>query len=135
MTTVTWRTALRRQRGALALLALMIALPVSACGSSGTTSATEASTTVAQATCQQVDAVLSDGPDSGADPVGYAEAQVLPLRQIHTADATLSKAISTLADDYSSFYTAGGKGSMVNSELNTAINKINALCPGAGATT
>jgi hypothetical protein len=135
MTTVTCRRALKRQPGALALLAVMIALPINACGSSGTTSATEASTTVAQAACQQVSDVLSDGPDSGTDPVGYAEAQVLPLQQIHTSDSTISRAITTLADDYSSFYTAGGKGSTINAELNTAINKINALCPGAGATT
>jgi hypothetical protein len=135
MTTVTWRTALRRQRGALALLALMIALPVSACGSSGTTSATEASTTVAQATCQQVDAVLSDGPDSGADPVGYAEAQVLPLRQIHTADATLSKAITGLASAYSGYSAANGTNKSVTATLNAAIKRINALCPDAGATT
>jgi hypothetical protein len=136
MTTVTLWRALRRRRGALAVLALMMAVPVSACGSSGTTTAAAVATpTAAQAACEQVSDVLSDGPDPGADPVGYAEAQVLPLRQLHTSDTTISKAITTLADDYSSFYAAGGKGSMVNSELNTAINKINALCPNAGATT
>ncbi len=35
-------------------------------------------------TCKQVEAVLSDGPDPEADPVGYAQAQILPLREIHT---------------------------------------------------
>ena len=99
------------------------------------TNAAATTQTTAQQACQQVSAVLSDGPDPGADPVGYAEAQILPLRQIHTPDATIGKAIGALADDYSQFYTADGHGAAINSALNTAINKINALCPGAGATT
>jgi hypothetical protein len=124
--------------GVLACVGL--ALTVSACGSSGTTAAGTtaphvASTTSAQAACQQVTAVLSDGPDPGADPVGYAEAQILPLRQIHTSDSSVGQAITTLANDYSSYFTAKGKGGTVNSALNTAINKINSICPGAGATT
>jgi hypothetical protein len=122
----------------LALTALAVTLPLAACGSSrspAATTTTAAAATKAQQTCGNVAAVLSDGPDSGTDPVGYAEAQIAPLRQIHPANPTLSNAITALANDYSSYYTANGKGSSVNSALNTAINKINALCPGAGATT
>ncbi|MGD0554865.1 MAG: hypothetical protein ABSA93_07790 [Streptosporangiaceae bacterium] len=121
-----------------AALLVLTALTLTACGSSGhsaTTNTAATAQTTAQQTCQQVSAVLSDGPDPGSDPVGYAEAQVLPLRQIQTSDATIGKAISALADDYNQFYTADGHGSTINSALNTAINKINALCPGAGATT
>jgi hypothetical protein len=54
--------------------------------------------------------VLSDGPDPGTDPVGYAEAQIQPLRQIHAPNPTLAQAITTLAGAYSSFYTANGTG-------------------------
>jgi hypothetical protein len=121
----------------LALTALAVTLPLAACGSSQSPAAktTTTAATKAQQACGEVSAVLSDGPDPGADPVGYAEAQVKPLRQIHTSDSTLSSAITMLADEYSSYYTANGRGSSVNAALTTAINKINKLCPGAGATT
>jgi hypothetical protein len=82
-----------------------------------------------------VSAVLADGPDPGADPVGYAQAQILPLRQIHTADATLSKAITGLASAYSGYSASHGTNKTVTATLNAAIKQINALCPNAGATT
>jgi CheY-like chemotaxis protein len=123
----------------LAGATLATTLLVSACSSSGHTTASAhaaaSGASAAQQTCQQVDAVLSDGPDPGADPVGYAEAQILPLQQIHTSDQTLNTAISTLAGAYQSYYAAHGAGSTTKSSLNTAINRINSLCPGAGATT
>ena len=74
-------------------------LPVSAC-SSGPAASTAAGTvtpqtvtpqTTAQQACEQVGDVLADGPDPDADPVGHAEAQILPLRQIHIPDATLGR--------------------------------------------
>jgi hypothetical protein len=122
---------------ALALTVLALTVLISACGSGAHTTASGASkaTTATQQTCQQLAAVLSDGPDPGADPVGYAEAQVLPLRQIHSPDQTLEGAISTLATAYNSFYAAEGTGSGVKSALTTAVNRINSLCPDAGATT
>ena len=43
--------------------------------------------------------MLSDGPDPDSDPVGYAEAQILPLGQIHTSDAQLRTAIGKLASE------------------------------------
>jgi hypothetical protein len=120
-----------------ALIALAVAFPLSACGS-GTTSTASAVAAATQSpakqACQQVDMVLTNGPDPGADPVGYAEAQILPLRKIHTSDATLSKAIGALATAYSGYSTAGGKSKAATATLNTAIKAINALCPGAGAT-
>jgi hypothetical protein len=87
---------------------------------------------MAESTCEQVGDALSDGPDPDADPVGYAEAQVQPLRQIHAASPTLAQAIATLAGAYSSFYTADGT-EPAKSTLNTAIKRINSLCPDAGA--
>ena len=49
-----------------------------------------------QDTCQRVSAVLSNGPDPDADPVGYAEAQVLPLRQTTEAVAVASKKVDSI---------------------------------------
>lgn len=129
MITVGHRARARiRAGGSLAMIALL-----SACGSGGHTAPTH--TQQVQQTCQRVSAVLGDGPDAGTDPIGHAEAQILPLEQIHAADQTLSKAIGTLASAYSSYITAKGTDKAVNSALAAAINRINSVCPGAGAAT
>ncbi|MGD0245026.1 MAG: hypothetical protein ABSB59_32510 [Streptosporangiaceae bacterium] len=123
----------RRMAIAVAMFALLaLATMVSACGSSGHATATAASTAVAESTCEQVGDALSDGPDPDADPLGYAEAQVKPLQQIHATSATLGQAITTLAGAYNSYYQANGTGA-AKSALNTAIKQINKLCPDAGA--
>lgn len=116
---------------AAAIAMLALATMVSACSSSGHSTAAAAAP-VAESTCDQVGDALSDGPDPGADPVGYAEAQIRPLRQIHAASPTLARAITTLAGAYSSYYAANGTGS-AKTALNTAIKRINKLCPAAGA--
>src|ERR1700735_4274208 len=82
------------------------ALLLTACGSSGSSSATAAKTA-----CQQVSAALSDGPDPGTDPVGYAQAQVLPLQQIHTSDQSLQEAVGALAEAYPQFSSRNGHAS------------------------
>jgi hypothetical protein len=134
-----WIMPRNRATATLAGAALATTVLVSACGAGGQVTASGHtaghSASAARQTCQQVDAALSDGPDPGADALGYAEAQILPLEQIHAADPTLNTAISTLAGAYQSYYAAQGKGKTATSALNTAINRINALCPGAGATT
>ncbi len=84
-------------------------------------------------TCQEVSAVLSDGPDPGADPVGYAFAQILPLRQITTSDTPLQAAIDSLAAAYQKFYDDNGTGEAAKHAVNQASDKINALCPGAAS--
>ena len=136
MITASRQGRVRRQTTALlSLTALAVLLPVSACSSGGSAAAsgTSDATTAAQAACQQVTAVLTDGPDPGTDPVGYAQAQVLPLRQIRTPNAPLTAAIATLASAYSTYATANGASKAATATLNAAISKINALCPGAGA--
>ncbi len=117
---------------AAALAMLALATTVSACGSSGHATTSSATGPVAESTCEQVGDALSDGPDPDADPLGYAEAQIQPLRQIHATSPKLAQAITTLAGAYSSFYTANGIGP-AKSALNTAIKQINSLCPDAGA--
>jgi len=100
---------------------------LSACGSSGR-SASQASVSA----CQHVTAVLSDGPDPGADPVGYAESQILPLRQIHTTDQPLQLAVDRLASAYETFFDDDGSFG-AKEKLTQAASSVNALCPGAGA--
>ena len=93
-----------------------------ACGSSATAAAPPA--------CQKVSAALSDGPDPDADPVGYAQAQILPLRQIHTSDHTLQMAIDRLSTAYQAFVTAGGDRG-AKKGVTAAASAVDAICPGA----
>jgi hypothetical protein len=105
-------------------MALMVLL--GACGSSKPVSS---SAQVEKQTCKQVEAVLSDGPEPEADPVGHAQAQVLPLREIHTSDGALHQAIDTLAAAYQSFSSSDGS-STAKSAVSTAGKTIGHLCPG-----
>jgi hypothetical protein len=100
-----------------------------ACGSSSSTT----SSAVAKQTCRQVEAVLSDGPEPAVDPVGYAQAQVLPLRQIRTPDMKLHEAISRLASAYQAFSAEHHVGRAANSAVTAAVDRVNALCPGAAS--
>jgi hypothetical protein len=124
--------AVRSMAVAAAVATLALTTMVSACSSSAHSTASAAAAPVAESACQQVGDALSNGPDPDADPVGYAEAQIQPLRQIHASSPALTQAIITLAGAYSSFYAAGGTGP-AKSALNTAIKRINSLCPDAGA--
>jgi hypothetical protein len=112
-------------------LVVLVSAVLTACGSSGPA---QASATSPQTTCQSVAAVLSDGPDPGADPVGYALAQVVPLRSIKkSSDAALQEAIDTLATAYQGYYQSKGHDSTATRAVNRAADRINDLCPGAGA--
>jgi hypothetical protein len=116
-------------RAALALTACAaVMLPLAACSSSH-----HPASTASSKTCQQVAAVLSDGPDPGADKVGYAEAQILPLRQIRTSSPVLRSAISDLADAYNRFFASNGQSAAATSAVAAAAARMNKLCPGAGA--
>jgi hypothetical protein len=84
-----------------------------------------------QNTCQQVSAVLSDGPDPDADPVGYAEAQINPLRHISAPDQALRAAIGQLADAYQEYFTSNGTSSEAKEAVAVASKKVDSICPGA----
>jgi hypothetical protein len=118
-----------RNGGALGL-ALLAACGVllSACGSSGSVQATSAVTDA----CQQVSAVLSNGPDPGADPVGYAEAQIRPLRQVHTSDKQLQAAVDDLASAYQRFFSTQGADA-AKQAVSQASHSVNVICPGAAS--
>jgi hypothetical protein len=79
-------------------------------------------------TCGEVTAILSDGPDPGADPVGYAEAQVLPLRAVRTPDARLGADVRALASSYElEFRTDGRAGAR---SVAHSFRRVERLCPG-----
>jgi hypothetical protein len=81
-------------------------------------------------TCTRVADVLSDGPDPTADPVGYALAQVLPLREISTSDRALKKDLDALASAYETVYKTGNKKG-TEAAVAIAGKKVGTICPGA----
>jgi hypothetical protein len=119
--------------------ALLVAvLLVGACSSPGSSSAAaplsaSSSATAIAATCEQVSGVLSDGPDPDADPVGFAEAHILLLRQVSTSDQSLRGALSQLADANQSFVASKGKSANAKEAVAVADKKINSICPGAAS--
>jgi hypothetical protein len=116
--------------GGLALS--LVVLLACACGSSSPAAAHASAATIASS-CQHVSAVLSDGPDPDADPVGYAEAQILPLRQISVPDQALRGAIDQLADAYQQFFASKGKSSNAKEAVAVASKALNSICPGAAS--
>jgi predicted component of type VI protein secretion system len=119
-------TAQRRRLVAAAITMTLVMLLV-ACGSSSQPAPSSAQ--VKTQTCTQVEAALSDGPDTEADPVGHAQAQILPLREIHTTDGTLRQAIDVLAAAYHAFSSTHG-ASQAKSTVSAASKTIERLCPG-----
>jgi hypothetical protein len=125
-------------RAVTRLLALTaVAIPLAAaCSSTSSTATASASLlgTARQQQCTSVADVLSDGPDPGADPVGYAQAQVLPLRQLKITDPPLSTAVKTLASAYAAYTTSAGPAkAAASSRVSKAEDAVNAICPGAAS--
>jgi hypothetical protein len=112
-----------------------LALAVAACGSaSSQTSSTVSLGSAVQQDCTSVADVLSDGPDPDADPVGYAQAQVLPLRKLAISDATLHRAVLTLASAYETFSTSSSSTRAASAAAVTkAENEVNKICPQAAS--
>lgn len=111
------------------VLTVIAALVMSACGAAHSRSGSPAMASA----CQQVGAVLADGPDPGSDPVGYAEAQILPLRQLHASEPALRAVIGRLARAYATFFASNGKGAGTAGEVAAASAQLNKLWPGAAA--
>jgi hypothetical protein len=112
-----------------------LALTVAACGSASSKEPSASSVnfgSAVQQDCTSVADVLSDGPDPGADPVGYAEAQVLPLRQLTISDAALHNAVLALASAYETYSTSSSSTRAATSAAVTkAENEVNKICPQA----
>lgn len=107
---------------------LAAAAVLAGCSSSASSSPT---TAAVRGQCEQVAAVLGDGPDPTADPLGHAEAQIQPLRELHLADASLRKDVDALASAYQRYYAANGAGAAVGKAVAAASHRVNVICPGA----
>jgi hypothetical protein len=120
----------RRYRGVpqIAVLAVLVVV-VAGCGRAGSSGQ---SPVAVRGACRQVAAVLSDGPDPGADPVGYAEAQVIPLRQIHPPAASLQAAIDGLASAYRQFWRSNGSR-VSRQTVRRAAARVDGICPGVAS--
>lgn len=124
------RPRYRKRAGArltAVLATVMLALLLAACGSSSKPKLTSAQVT--RQACKRVEAALSDGPEPEADPVGHAQAQILPLSEIHTTNPRLASAIETLDTAYRQFSATKG-GAPAKAAVESATKKIEALCPG-----
>ena len=102
---------------------VLAASAVAACGSSSVGGPAQ------KQGCTAVAEVLSDGPDPGADPVGYAEAQVLPLHQLRISDTKLRDVVDKLASAYQEYASNGGRA--LSAKVTSEENVLNAICPGA----
>ncbi len=132
---MTDRPVLRRAVGTAPLVVFVLLAGACSSSSHSTANASSGSVTSAkattQATCEQIGAVLSDGPDPGADPLGYAQAQVIPLRHVTVASQTLRTVVGQLADAYQEFYSSNGKSTDAKEAVAVATKKLNSICPGA----
>jgi hypothetical protein len=109
---------------------LVATTAIAACGSSLHGSAVLG--TKVEQQCTQVADVLSDGPDPDADTVGYAEAQVLPLKQLTISDPALKTAVANLDAAYQAYISSNGPAQNQTATKTTqAENALNAICPGA----
>ena len=122
-------------RASAGTAAAFLALTVAACGSAASqTSSTAVLGTTLQQACTTISVVLANGPDSDADPVGYAQAQVLPLRQLTISDATLHSAVLALAAAYEKFSTSTGPARAAAAQVVTkAQDGVNKICPQAAS--
>ena len=109
---------------------LALALALAACGGSSGTSAATAAT---KQSCQQIGAVLTQGPDPDVDPAGYAEAQILPLRQVHISGSSLKAAVGQLDRAYQQLFRSDGNSSAAVKAVAAASKKVDAICPGAAS--
>jgi hypothetical protein len=100
-----------------------------ACGSSSKPAVSAAGTPLEQS-CAAVAAVLGNGPDESEDPVGYAEAQILPLRALHISDKALERNVVDLSDAYKQFDATNGAAA-AKTAVSAASAKVDAICPGA----
>jgi hypothetical protein len=115
-------------------LAAVTAATATACGSSSSTTASATSSASALAAdCTAVSDVLADGPDSTADSIGYAQAQILPLKQLSFADAKLQTAVTKLDAAFTAFVAAKTSSTQTQAavQVTSAENAVNAVCPGA----
>jgi hypothetical protein len=137
--TLRTRAAIGRQVKPVRVTALagvaFASLAIAICGGFSATAAAKTSRFGApiDAPCQRVAAVLSDGPDPDADPVGYAQAQVRQLRALKISNKKLKTAVDELATAYLLFYKSNGESKPAKTDVKKASKAVNAICPGAAS--
>ena len=116
-----------------AVSAACLAIAIAGCGSPASSHAATSAIlgTSVQQDCTAVGDVLSDGPDPGTDSVGYAQAQVLPLRQLKIADAALRRDVLTLAAAYQAVSAGGGPAAA--GAVTKAEKAVDSICPQAAS--
>jgi hypothetical protein len=112
-----------------------VAVAVAACGSSSSSSSSSSSNTAVLGSaisqdCTAVSDALANGPDPDADSVGYAQAQVLPLRALTISNATLHSDVLTLAAAYQAFSSSNGSPATA-ATVSKAESAVNSICPQA----
>ena len=117
----------------LALASVAVAVPLWVGGASGPSGAAVKSAHAPTAVCQKILAVLSDGPDPDADPVGYALSQILPLGQIHTSDHTVSTTVHSLVENDRALVKSKGSDKSAKKGIKKADNALNKACPGVAS--
>jgi hypothetical protein len=116
-------------------------LALAACSSGGSPSASGGGGAATAATaakaptslCQQIGGVLSDGPDSDADPVGAALSQILPLQAIHSSDDSVIHTVSKLVSADQAFYNSNGTDKSAATAIKNAETSLNKACPGVAS--
>ena len=112
----------------LAVAVLVVGVPLlAACGSSGRT---KDSAKAPSSTCAKLNAVLSDGPDPDADPVGYALSQILPLSKIATSDSWVAATIKQLVAADHALVNSKGADHAATAAIKKADHTLNKACPG-----
>ena len=90
--------------------------------------ATGAGTT--SAACAEISATLSDGPDPGVDPVGYAQAQVRPLDDLRIVATPLARDVKALDQAFRLVVIERGAPTSRRAET-AAVRALDAMCPRA----
>jgi hypothetical protein len=119
-----------------AACAAFLTIAIAACGSSSSSQAATSAVlgSAVQQDCTTIGDTLSDGPDPDADSVGYAQAQVLPLRQLQISDAALHRDVLALAAAYQAFSSGSGAGGAAAAAVVAkAEHAVNSICPGAAS--
>jgi hypothetical protein len=114
---------------ALAAVTLLAGATLGACGGVSEPAVSAAGTALQQS-CAAVAAVLGNGPDPGEDPLGYAEAQILPLRTVGTTGTAMHREVVALSDAYGQFESTNGSAAAA-SAVERASARLDATCPGA----
>ena len=130
----------RRAARLLAVLSLaaVTSATAAACSSSSSTSSTTSASTLDPTSrlaqdCTAITDTLADGPDPTADSVGYAEAQVLPLKQLKINESNVQTTVDRLDAAFTAFVAAKTSAAQTQAavQVTSAENAVNAVCPGA----